>query len=346
MDDAMKILVAPGSTIRETIAVIDSVALQIALVVDEEKRLLGTVTDGDIRRGLLKGETLESPVKRVMYQDCVTVFEGETEEKVLALMKKKAVHQVPVLDHQRRVTHLHLLEEILAPKNLPNTVVLMAGGMGKRLRPLTEDCPKPMLPICGKPMLEILVEQCIDAGFKNFFISVNYLKEQIIEHFGSGERWGVDIQYIEEETPLGTAGSLTMLPGSQRHPVLIMNGDVLTRVDFSRLIDFHQEQGATATVCVREYETQIPFGVIQMNGVRVQDLEEKPVISHYVNAGMYVVNPGLIGEIPRGVPYDMPDLLGTAVKQQQVVNAFPVHEYWKDVGHIETLNQATQEWDS
>jgi len=334
----------PSASLREAIAIIDRGTVQIALVTDTDHRLLGTVTDGDIRRGLLRGETLDTPVERVMNRAFRCLPTTARGSEALALMRQELLHQIPIVDAQGRVVRLFLLEELLRPRTLPNAVVLMAGGEGKRLRPLTEDCPKPMLPVGGKPLLEILLEQCIDAGFRHFYLSVNYLKHRIQDHFGDGSRWKVAIQYLEEDRPLGTAGALSLLPQRPVHPLLVMNGDVLTRVDFNQLLRFHAEHQSAATLCVREHTTQIPYGVVHIEDIRVLMLEEKPVLHHYVNAGIYVLNPEVLDLLSPDQPCDMPQLLEQALQHKYGVNAFPIHDYWLDVGHPDTFERANGEW--
>jgi len=342
--DVTLLMMRPSASLREAIAIIDRGTVQIALVTDTDHRLLGTVTDGDIRRGLLRGETLDTPVERVMNRAFRCLPTTARGSEALALMRQELLHQIPIVDAQGRVVRLFLLEELLRPRTLPNAVVLMAGGEGKRLRPLTEDCPKPMLPVGGKPLLEILLEQCIDAGFRHFYLSVNYLKHRIQDHFGDGSRWKVAIQYLEEDRPLGTAGALSLLPQRPVHPLLVMNGDVLTRVDFNQLLRFHAEHQSAATLCVREHTTQIPYGVVHIEDIRVLMLEEKPVLHHYVNAGIYVLNPEVLDLLSPDQPCDMPQLLEQALQHKYGVNAFPIHEYWLDVGQPETFERANGEW--
>ncbi len=345
MSKPVKYFISAKANIREAIDSIDQGAVQIALVVDAEQRLLGTVTDGDIRRGLLKGETLDSPVERVMHREFRFVQEGiEEEQEVLAMMRREVLHQIPMLDSQGRVVRLFLLEDLLKRKTLPNKVVIMAGGEGKRLRPLTKTCPKPMLPVQGKPMLEILLERCKEAGLVKFYFSVNYLKQQIIDHFGDGSRWGVDIHYLKETQPLGTAGALSLLPEIPEDPVLVLNGDVLTQVPFPALLRFHQEHQAVATICVREHETVIPYGVVRTEGTLMVALEEKPTLTNYVNAGVYVLSPQVWKHLNREEACDMPELLESLQQSNQPIHVFPIHEYWLDVGHLETLERAHQEW--
>lgn len=344
MRELVDYLVRPDASLREVIEIIDRGAAQIALVADAENKLLGVITDGDIRRAMLRDESLMSFAENIMFRDFRSLPSAATEEGALAFMRRETLHQIPALDEQGRVVRLFLLEELIKPKKRPNPVVIMAGGEGKRLRPLTQDCPKPMLRVGGKPLLEIILEQLIDAGFQYFYLSVNYLKEQIQDHFGDGAGWHVHIDYLEETQPLGTGGALSLLPHKPSETLLVLNGDVLTRVDYSRLLRFHDEHQAAATMCVREHTTQIPYGVVRMDDLHVLMLEEKPVLSHYVNAGIYLLNPALLELVPHDRFFDMPQLLEKAMQNQHRVSAFPIHEYWLDVGHPETLERARGEW--
>ena len=331
------------ATIREVVALIDRGAAQIALVTDS-KRLIGIVTDGDVRRGLLRGESLEAPVTNIMRRDFRSLSANATASEALALMQRETLHQIPALDQTGNVVHLFLLEDLIKPQRLPNSVVIMAGGEGKRLRPLTHDCPKPMLQVAGKPLLEIILKQCVGAGFEHFYFAVNYLKEQIQSHFQDGSAWGARIQYLEEDKPLGTAGALSLLPQRPDHPLLVLNGDVLTRVDYTHLLRFHAEHQSTATLCVRKHSTQIPYGVVRMDDVKIVALEEKPVLTHYINAGIYLLNPDVLDLVPKDTFFDMPQLVETAALQGKSVSAFPFHEYWSDIGHLETLDRARDQW--
>ena len=335
-----QVWITPDTDLQHTIKVIDQGALQIALVVDAEKRLIGTVTDGDIRRGLLNGLNLDSPVEQIMNRQFRSVREGTKESEVLALMRRDVLHQIPALDAQGRVVNLFLLEELLQNRALPNPVVIMSGGEGKRLRPLTKDCPKPMLNVKGKPMLEIILDRCKEAGFQQFYLSVNYLKQQIIDYFGDGSRWGINIEYLEETQPLGTAGALKLLPPNLSLPFLVLNGDVLTQVPYSALLRFHEEHEAFATVSVKEHETFIPFGVVETKGNLVSGFQEKPTLTHYVNAGVYALSPNALSYLTPTVPCDMPELLQRIQADNHSLHAFPIHENWLDVGRHETLRQA------
>lgn len=333
-----------NTSVIDAMQVIEQGNVQIALVVDKQKRLLGTLTDGDIRRGLLHGETLESPAERLMNRKFRSVRSSDDQGAVLEMMRREVLRQIPVLDEEGRIVKLLLLQELLNPQQLSNAVVIMAGGKGTRLRPYTEHCPKPMIPVGDQPMLKILLEQCIASGFRTFYFSVNYLKEQIIEYFDDGSRWGVSIHYLVENEPLGTAGSLQLLPDSLTEPFLVLNGDVLTRLDSSHLLNFHAEHQAQATLCVRAHELTVPFGVVQNKGIELAGFEEKPTYRHQVNAGIYVIDPQLLPLLIPNQFTDMPGLLLTAQEAGHKVAVCPIHEYWLDVGRPETLKQAHNEW--
>ena len=344
--DLQALLLAPGTPVMDALRIIDRGSAQIALVVDEQQRLIGTLTDGDIRRGLLNGATLASPVEQLMNRQYRFVRTTDDKAAVLEMMRREVLRQVPVLDAQGSVVRLLLLQDCLVPTQLPNAVVIMAGGKGTRLRPQTEHCPKPMLLIDGKPMLEILVEQCIASGFRKFYLSVNYLKEQIIDHFQDGRRWDVSINYLVEHEPLGTAGSLQLLPDIVHDPFLVLNGDVLTRLNPIELLRFHGEHQAVATLCVGEHVVEVPFGVVQTKGVELAGFEEKPSYRHLVNAGVYVINPQLLKLLPAHQATDMPTLLLAAQQAGHLVAVCPIHEYWIDVGRPESLLKAKHEWNS
>jgi dTDP-glucose pyrophosphorylase/CBS domain-containing protein len=339
-----KYFVSPSATLEEVMSVIDRSGTQIVLVVNQDRCLVGTITDGDFRRAMLRGFPMTTRAKQVMYRDFCYLPSTATAEEALALMRHKAIHQVPVLDDAGHVIHLFRLEDFIKLKSRPNPVIIMAGGKGERLKGYTKDCPKPMLTIGNKPILEIILEQAIDAGFRDFYLSVNYLKDQIKDYFGNGASWCVSIEYLEEDKPLGTAGALSLLPAMRDYPLLVLNGDILTRVAYGRLLRFHSEHESEATLCVREHTTQIPYGVVRMDDVTVQAMEEKPVLNHYVNAGIYLLEPGLLELVPPDQFFDMPQLIEKAIAHEHRVNAFPIHEYWLDIGLPETLDRAHEEW--
>jgi len=253
-----KVLLAQGSSIQQAISNLDASGLQIALVVCPQGRLQGSVTDGDVRRGLLRGLELGSPVEQIMALNPLVVPPEMARDMVLHLMHANKVHQLPIIDAERRVVGLHLWDEVLEPAERENTMVIMAGGLGKRLLPLTEDCPKPMLPVGGRPMLELIIERAKADGFVNFIVSVHYLGHMIEDYFGDGHKWGVKITYLHEDSPLGTAGAISLLSPRPTLPFLVTNGDVLSDIRYGEILDFHLRHGALATMAVRLHEWQNP----------------------------------------------------------------------------------------
>jgi len=346
MKDWKNVLVSPDTSIRETIRIIDEGALKIALVVDAEKKLLGTVSDGDIRRGILKGFSLEDPVDALMNRYPIVVSQNSGREEMLALMRTKQVYQIPVVSSTGMLVGLELIDALLAPPQRENWVLLMAGGLGTRLHPLTADIPKPLLKIGDKPILESIIGNFISYGFSRFFISVNYKSELIEDHFGDGSQWGIQIEYIREDKKLGTAGALSLLPERPTMPLLVMNGDVLTKVNFEQLIEFHLEHRAEATMCVREYDFQVPYGVVKFDQHRISSIEEKPIQRFFVNAGIYVLEPSVLGEIPHDTYFDMPTLFERLVEARRETAVFPVREYWLDIGRIDDLERAQGDFGS
>lgn len=336
------------STLKDAINAINQGGVRIALMVDRERRLIGTLTDGDIRRCLLRGMDLTSFASGAVQRRFQAARGSILPAEARALLLRHSISQLPVVDSGGHLVGLYLLDDLLdqPAKGLRNPVVLMAGGRGARLRPLTDHCPKPMLPVAGKPILESILEQCISSGLQTFYLAVNHLKEQIRDYFEDGSRWGVQIQYIEESMPLGTAGALQLLPEDARQgsSLLVMNGDVLTRLNLAHLLEFHSSHGAAATLCVRSHDVVIPFGVVEADGVDLIGFREKPVLRHQVNAGIYVLEPSLLDHIPPGEAMDMPSLLLAAQAAHQRVAVCPIHEYWCDIGRPETLQQAHEDW--
>lgn len=335
------ILVNPDLSLEDAIRVLDREALRFVMVVDAERRLLGTLTDGDVRRALLRHVSLASPVRDVMHTEPRTAMGDWSREKILALMERYQLLQIPVLDDAGHVIGLETLQSLLLKPRRDNPVFLMAGGFGTRLRPLTNSCPKPLLKVGEKPILELILENFINAGFHRFFISTHYMPELIHEHFSDGSRWGVDIRYVHEEQPLGTGGALGLLPHEEINlPVFMMNGDLLTNLDFGNLLDFHQDHAGIATMCVREYEHRVPYGVIESDGLRVQAMVEKPVFRYFINAGIYLLAPELVRSVQPNTRIDMPTLLERQISMGETVNMFPIHEYWLDIGRMEDFQRA------
>ncbi len=333
--------------IKKVINAIEKGGVRIALLLNKENKLLGTISDGDIRRGLLRGLTLESPLSEILRSNCLTATLLTKKDEIKKIMRENAISQIPIVDKNKKFLGLEISEEIL-PKSsrflLPNCALLMAGGRGERLRPITDNCPKPLLPVNGKPILEIILEQCIDAGICNFYISVNYLAEQIINYFGNGSKWNVDIQYLREDIPLGTAGPLKLLPDSLEKPLILINGDVLTKTNFHNVLNYHNSNFADITICAREQIISCPYGVIEVEGINFQSMVEKPTFRQLVNAGIYVLNPSVFSLIQKNEYFDMPDLIGLCKEKKQKIIVYPVHEYWLDIGKPESLDKAHYDW--
>lgn len=344
MADFKDCLINTTNTINDAISVINSSAFKIALVIDQSGNLMGTVTDGDIRRAILEFNDLQKPVKEIMNKDYKFAREKEDKFAQIKLMKKYGIKYLPLLDNTKKVKKILSIDELLKFNNRTNSIVIMAGGRGTRLSPLTDTCPKPMLKINGRPMLELILEKAIFSGFNKFYFSVNYLKEHIKNYFGNGQKWNVDIKYLEEENPLGTAGSLRLLPESIKESILVMNADVLTKINYEDVLDFHKENKLDASMCVREESIQSPYGVVEADGVFLKDFKEKPIMKFLVNAGVYVINPETLSFIKKNVFYDMPEFFKDLKLSSKRVGICPVHEYWLDIGRIETFERAQIEW--
>lgn len=343
MKNYQRILLPPDTSIREAIRLIDSSAMQIVLVVDGSHRLLGTVTDGDVRRGILKGISLEDRVEIIMNSSPLTRHISEDRETVISRMRAKKIRHLPVVDDNGFLVELETFDELFAPTENDNLVVLMAGGLGVRLRPLTENCPKPMLKIGGRPILENILLNFIEYGFRRFFIAVNYRADVVKSHFGNGSTWGVEIRYLNEDRRLGTAGALSLIPEKPSRPIFVMNGDLMTKVNFVQLLDFHSEHKAKATMCVREYDFQVPYGVVKIDRHNITAIEEKPVQRMFVNAGIYVLEPETLDNIPPNIYFDMPTLFERMISSGYETVAFPIREYWLDIGHMEDFERANAE---
>jgi dTDP-glucose pyrophosphorylase len=330
-----KALLPADAPLRQAIRNLDETALQIVLVVSTSGTLLGTLTDGDIRRGLLRGLDLNSSIDSIIHREPLVVPPQLGRETVLQLMQANKIHQLPVVDNDRRVVGLHLWDELIVPGQRPNLVVIMAGGQGSRLRPHTENCPKPLLSVGGKPMLEHIIERAKGEGFQRFVLAIHYLGHMIEEYFGDGSRWCVKIDYLREQLPLGTAGAIGLLAPRPDAPFLVSNGDVLTDIRYSELLDFHCRHGAKATMAVRLHEWQHPFGVVRTKGVDIVGFDEKPIARSHINAGIYVLEPSALDALRVGDHCDMPMLFSRLQQQSARTIVYPMHEPWLDVGRPE-----------
>jgi len=335
-------LLSTDSTIRDAIAVLEN--NQCSVIVDSEEHIVGTITDRDIRKALLGQTSLDTSVCGIMNKSPTTLTFPLEPSEIRQKLSKKAFEQFPVVDSQQKIVGLYTNEELLKVK-FQNLVVLMAGGKGSRLTPLTNKVPKPLLKIGHKPVLETIIESFLEHGFHRFLISVNFQSEMIERYFLDGHQWGASIEYLRETEPLGTAGALGLFDEVPEAPFFVMNGDLLTKLNFRSLLEFHEQHNALITMCVREYDFQVPFGVVKLDGHYASTLEEKPVNRFFVNAGIYVVRPEILKSIPKNQYFNMTDLINPLLKKQKVVS-FPIYEYWIDIGKMEDFHQANGEYET
>jgi dTDP-glucose pyrophosphorylase/CBS domain-containing protein len=331
-----KICIRAQAPLYQVLKTLQDNPFGICLVVDEDSKIIGTVTDGDCRRALLKGNSLELTAQNIMHKEFVVVDETFSLDQIKTLMRTNGVDQIPVVNRKNQVIDLITAKSFYKPQQRDTAALILAGGKGKRLLPLTEAIPKPMLPVGDKPMIENLVSQLVDNGIKNIYISINYLGHIIRDYFGNGDKFGCNIEYITEDIELGTAGPLKALKDRATSPVLVVNGDLVTSVNFAACIDFHHSRKHHLTVAVSNYEHQVPFGVVTTNqdGI-ITSIHEKPAYSFSVNAGLYAVEPLLLDLIPENTFFPMTDLIDAAMKEGYKVGAFAVHESWADVGLME-----------
>lgn len=345
MKDWRAALVHADKSILDALGIIHKGAVQIALVVDDQRRLLGVVTDGDIRAHILKGLPLDGPVRTLMNANPVVAGPADSRGQLLTLLRAHSIHQLPLVDDTRSVVGLVTVDELIDVGPQPNLVVLMAGGSGSRLRPFTAETPKPMLRVGERPILETIILQFKEYGFRRFVITMHYLGDQIIEHFGDGSRVDAEISYLSETEPLGTAGALSLLKERPAQPFFVMNGDLLTKLNFASLMSFHQSCGAPMTLCVREHSLTVPYGVTEIADDRVERLNEKPTYRHMVNAGIYACNPDVLDLVPRNAPSTMVDLVQALIGMGRKPAVFPIHEYWVDVGRHLDFQRAVADYD-
>ena len=345
MRDLEQILLQPEATIQEAWTAIGKGAVGIALLVNDDRRLIGTITDGDIRRAILDRADLDAPATTLVryhpgarWEPAVAPM-GTERDELLRLMQAKSIRHIPLLDEEGRVVDLALLSELIDQPLPPPSAVVMAGGYGTRLQPLTGDVPKPMLLVGGRPLMERIIEQLWAVGIRHVSVTTHYKPEIIAEHFGDGCRFGVQINYVNEEQPLGTAGALGLME-SPEEPLLVINGDILTQLSFQAMFDFHREHRADMTVAVRKYEFQVPYGVVETEGVEISSLVEKPSLGFFVNAGIYLLEPIVYRYIPNGRRFDMTDLIECLLADGRRVVSFPIREYWIDIGQHGDYEQA------
>jgi dTDP-glucose pyrophosphorylase len=346
MKNYKNILLKPTSTIKEALQIIDTGAIKFAIIVNNNDQLIGTITDGDIRRAILNGKSLDSKIDNIYFKNPTTVTIHNTIDEIINICTAKKIYQIPVIDDEQKVVDIKILDEILKPKVYQNKVVLMAGGLGTRLRPLTNDTPKPMLNVGGKPILQTIVERFASYGFVDIIISLGYKAEIIENYFEDGSKFGVNISYIYENKRMGTAGALSLLDKKQKsnEPFFVMNGDILTDVNFESMMQFHLSNCATATMGVGEYEYEIPYGVVNIDGNKIYSIEEKPLHKAFINGGIYILNSNSIDLIPNDTFYDMPTLFDLLLKKDEFIASFAIKDYWLDIGRTKEYEKANLEY--
>ena len=343
MTNIEKIKLSPNATIKQALKTISKGAIKIAIVVDKKNKLLGTLTDGDIRRGFLKGLDINSSIKSIIFKKPTVVRNNYSKEKLLKIALSKKIYQIPIVEKNGKFKGIHILDELIEPKNKSNKVVIMAGGRGMRLRPLTKNIPKPMLKVGNKPILQIIIEKFKKSGYKNFIICVNYKSKIIKDFFGDGSKFGVKIEYIDEKKRMGTAGALSLFKLKPKKPFFVINGDLLTNLDFEKLIDFHHEHNSKATMCISEYNIKSPYGEVKLDVENIITIAEKPVHKFFVNAGVYVLDPSCIDLVPKKF-YDMTSLFKKIIINKNKVVSFPIGEYWLDIGRFNDYKKANLEY--
>jgi dTDP-glucose pyrophosphorylase/CBS domain-containing protein len=328
------------ASITDAIQILDTSGLKIVLVAKENGNLIGTISDGDIRRALLSGKNISDLVDSTVNRQPIFAQEGASETSIFQLMLKEKIFQIPLIDHLGKLTGLYVLDHTNLHVNRTNVFVIMAGGRGSRLFPQTANTPKALLPIGDKPAMQHILEQARGQGFANFVFSIHYLGDQIIKYFGDGAKFGVKIEYIEEESPLGTAGALSLIKSQPTEPFIVTNCDVLSNMNYSDLIDFHIDKKVDATIAVKSYEWEVPFGVVSTNGWKVISYQEKPKFQSFINAGVYVIQPQVLGSLIRNEVIDMPTLLEKLRFNGGEIAAYPIHESWLDIGTPSDLTRA------
>lgn len=344
MQSIQDITVKLTITIKEALSLIDKSSKQILLVVDECGKLIGTISDGDVRRGLLKGYSLDNSIELIYFTNPTVANVSDSKESIIRIATTKKIHQIPIIDNDGNLVGLDTLNELVSKQTKSNPVVLMAGGLGTRLGELTKTIPKPMLHIGSKPILETIIENFSKYGYINFIISVNYLSHVIEEYFGDGSRWGISISYVHEQKRLGTAGALSLIREKLSEPFFVMNGDLLTNVNFEYLHNYHLSQNALGTMGVREYDFQVPYGVVNIDNDKISSIVEKPIHKFFVSAGIYMLSPEVLTFVPDDSFFDMPSLFESIISNSDRAVSFPIHEYWLDIGRMNDYEQANNEY--
>lgn len=344
MDNINSIKLSKNSTIIEALKIIDKGAFQIGLVTNKDDKLLGTLTDGDIRRALINNYSLEDKIENIIFKTPTVANIIDDDEEIIKIALEKKLHQIPVIDNENKIVGLKVIDDLIKNKVKSNKVVLMVGGLGTRLRPLTDNIPKPMLKVGDKPILETIINQFVKSGFKNFVLCVNYKSEIIKEYFEDGSKFGINIEYIYENKRMGTAGALSLLQNKPKEAFFVMNGDLLTNINFSDLLDYHNANKSIATMGVRKYGMQVPYGVVNTIGTDIKTIEEKPTVNFFVSGGVYVLDPSCLDIIPNDEYHDMPTLFEDIISNKNKTITYPIKDYWLDIGRPEDFEKANMEY--
>ncbi len=345
MKNLKDIVVREPASVLDALKIIDKSSKQIAIVVDDKNKLLGTISDGDIRRAILKNISLDESIKDIYSKTPIVANINNSKEEILNICKAKKIHQIPIVDSKGNLIGLEVLDELISKETKLNKVVLMVGGLGTRLRPLTENIPKPMLKVGDKPILQTIVEKFSDYGYRNIIMCLNYKLNIIKDYFGDGSKFGVNIEYISEKQRMGTAGGLSLLEEKPTEPFFVMNADLLTNINFEHLHNFHITNNAMGTMCVQYYDFKVPYGVVNVENTKILSIKEKPIKKYFINAGIYMLNPDCLEYIPDNQFYDMPTLFEKLISENKNIISFPLREYWLDIGHVKEYEKANDEYD-
>jgi dTDP-glucose pyrophosphorylase/predicted transcriptional regulator len=346
MKNINEIKLTSNSTIKEALEIIDNGAIKFAIVIDDNDKLLGTITDGDIRRAILDGKILSNTIKNIYFKTPTVVNINHTKEEIINICTTKKIYQIPVVDKNNKVVGIKILDELLKPQYHKNKVILMVGGLGTRLRPLTENTPKPMLLVGNKPILQTIVEKFVLYGFTNIIMCVGYKSNVIQDFFEDGSKFGANIEYVLEDKRMGTAGALSLLSNKQKptEPFFVMNGDLLTNVNFEHLLEYHLQNNSKATMCVKEYDFVVPYGVLKIQSGKIISIKEKPTHSFFVSAGIYMLDSSCVDIIPKNQFYDIPILFEKMIENDDNIVSFPIREYWLDIGKFDEYEKANREY--
>lgn len=344
MKNFNKIKIIGDSTIKKALRIISNGNIKIAIIVDKRGKLIGTLSDGDIRRGFLRGLNLRSSILPLINKKPFIGKKNDSKKKLLNIAFSKKINQIPIIDNKKKLVDILIADNFLNQNIKLNKVLIMAGGKGTRLRPLTKDIPKPMLQVGGKPILQTIIQRFSDCGFKNIIICVNYKSQIIKNYFGNGKKFGVEIEYIKEKKRMGTVGALSLIKKKITEPFFVVNGDLLTNLDFEKILDFHEKQNAVATMGVKEYSIISPYGEVELVNENITSINEKPTHEFFFNIGIYVLNPECINLIPKNKFYDMTSLFKKMIKKKKKIISFPIKEYWTDIGRIADYKKANHNY--